>query len=132
VLDFAVLLLICSLRLLHPFPFSADPKFARSQLTRFFTRPYEQGIRQFSLSDVASNILLFVPFGFLWLGARKRQTLAVAVGLTVGLILEASQIALQSRTPSVTDVCCLAEPWAGAAIFNRYHLIQNSPSFRSG
>jgi hypothetical protein len=47
-----------------PFRFSDDPEFVRSQLTRFFTPPYEHGVRKFSLPDVVSNILLFVPFGF--------------------------------------------------------------------
>lgn len=53
-----------------PFRFSDDSEFVRSQFARFFTPPYDHGVRRFSLPDVVSNILLFVPFGFLWVGAE--------------------------------------------------------------
>src|SRR5438445_8625401 len=53
-----------------PFRFSDDPEFVRSQFVRFFTPPYDHGARRFSLPDVVSNILLFVPFGFLWVGGE--------------------------------------------------------------
>jgi VanZ family protein len=96
---------------------------------------YYQAEPQAALFDLAKKLFLLGPLGFLIAAgkstgsAKKRQTLAVAVGLTVGLILEACQIALQSRTPSMTDVLLFGGAcWAGAVIFNRYHLIQNSRS----
>jgi VanZ family protein len=101
---------------------------------------YYQAEPQAALFDLAKKLFLLGPLGFLVAAgkssgsARKRQTLAVAAGLTVGLTLEGGQIALQSRTPSITDVLLFgAACWAGATIFNRYHLIQNSrSSVRSG
>src|ERR671911_3064080 len=47
-----------------PFHFNRDPEFVQSQWTRFFTPLFDHGVRQFSIPDVLSNILLFVPFGF--------------------------------------------------------------------
>jgi glycopeptide antibiotics resistance protein len=91
---------------------------------------YYQAEPQAALFDLAKKLFLLGPLGFIIAAgkssgsARKRQILAVAAGLTVGLILEAGQIAVQSRTPSMTDVLLFgAASWAGAAIFNRYHLI---------
>src|SRR5512146_1351797 len=58
-----------------PFRFSDDPEFVRSQFARLITLPYHQGVRRFSLPDVVSNILLFVPLGFLWIGGElSRRT----------------------------------------------------------
>ena len=134
------------------------------------SRPtYGHGVRRFSLSDVVSNVLLCIPFGFLWVGGefylrmqlvlwrratsrafrpgkklfllgplgfliaagnrdgspRKQQALAATAGLLVGLILEAGQIALQSRNPSLTDVLLFGgAAWAGAAVFERYRRIR--------
>jgi glycopeptide antibiotics resistance protein len=152
-----------------PFRFSVDPEFVRSQFVRFFTPPYDHGARRFSLPDVVSNVLLCIPFGFLWVGGefylrmqlvlwrratsrafrpgkklfllgplgfliaagnrdgspRKQQALAATAGLLVGLILEAGQIALQSRNPSLTDVLLFGgAAWAGAAVFERYRRIR--------
>ena len=47
--------------------------------------------------------------------------------LLVGLILEAGQIALQSRNPSLTDVLLFGgAAWTGAVIFGRYRRIWDS------
>src|SRR5262249_4726934 len=53
-----------------PFRFSDDPEFVRSQFVRFFAPPYDHGVRRFSLPDVVSNVLLFVPFGLLCVGGE--------------------------------------------------------------
>lgn len=56
----------------------------------------------------------------------KRQALAATAGLLVGLILEAGQIALQSRNPSLTDVLLFGgAAWAGAVVFERYRRIRD-------
>ena len=98
-----------------PFRFSDDPEFVRSQLTRFFTPPYHQGVRQFSLPDVVSNILLFVPFGFLCVGTTvfplhgelRRPVLAIGLlGLLAGLMIESGQLLSPGRTPSILDALC--------------------------
>src|SRR5262245_40807030 len=78
-----------------PFRFSYDPVFVRSQFVGFFAPPYDHGVRRFSLPDVMSNILLFVPFGFFWVGGefslrlqsrfRKAALTAGVLGLLSGL-----------------------------------------------
>ena len=99
-----------------PFRFSDDPEFVRSQFFRFFTPPYDHGIRRFSLPDVVSNILLFVPFGFLWIGgqfSRRRQNrfwrVAFAggvLGLLAGLMIESGQMFSPGRIASMLDAFC--------------------------
>ena len=58
-----------------PFKFTDDAAFVQSQWSGFFNPPYADGVRQFSLSDLVSNILLFVPFGFLWVGSDIGKTI---------------------------------------------------------
>jgi VanZ family protein len=99
-----------------PFRFSDDPEFVRSQLTRFFTSPYAHGIRRFSVPDVVSNILLFVPFGFLWAGAEvfplahaklRRSVIPLGIlGLLTGLMIESGQMFSPGRTASILDALC--------------------------
>src|SRR5262245_43404835 len=99
-----------------PFRFSDDPEFVRSQFVRFFTPPYDHGVRQFSLPDVVSNILLFVPFGFLWVGSEfsvrrhsRFQKVAFTggvLGLLFGLLIESGQMFSPGRTASILDALC--------------------------
>jgi VanZ family protein len=77
-------------------------------------------------------MFLLGPLGFVIAAAdstgssRKRIARAATAGLLVGLILEASQIALQSRTPSLTDVLLFGgAAWAGAMISERYRRIRD-------
>jgi VanZ family protein len=96
-----------------PFRFSDDPEFVRSQFGRFFTPPYDHGARRFSLPDVVSNILLFVPFGFLWVGGEfspRVQTRFWGVaftggvlGLLSGLMIESGQMFSPGRIASILD-----------------------------
>jgi len=96
-----------------PFRFSADPVFIHSQWSRFFTPPFVHSVRQFSLLDVVSNILLFVPFGFLWIGAEIgsrpfsglfKAILSVwIIGLLFGLGIETGQTFSPGRTASILD-----------------------------
>ena len=87
---------------------------------------------QAALFDLAKKLFLLGPLGFL-IGAgdrdgspRKRQALATAAGLLVGLILEAGQIGLQSRNPSLTDILLFGgAAWTGAVVFERYRRIQD-------
>ncbi len=99
-----------------PFRFSADPTFVESQLIHFFTPLFVNGVRQFSIPDVVSNVLLFIPFGFLWVGSEigKRifsRMLGTAVmigvlGLLFGLTIETGQLFSPGRTASVLDALC--------------------------
>src|SRR4029077_1037722 len=99
-----------------PFRFSDDPEFVRSQFVQFFTPPYDHGARQFSIPDVLSNILLFVPFGFLWVGgefslrASRRLSRALLaggfLGLVSGLAIESGQMFSPGRIASILDASC--------------------------
>src|SRR5262245_25455725 len=99
-----------------PFRFSDDPEFVRSQFVRFFTPPYDHGVRRFSLPDVVSNILLFVPFGFFWVGGefslrlqnrlRKVAFTGGVLGLLFGLLIESGQMFSPGRTASILDALC--------------------------
>ena len=99
-----------------PFRFSDNPEFVRSQLVRFFTPPYDHGVRRFSLPDVVSNVLLFVPFGLLWVGGefslRMQSRLGrVAftggvLGLLSGLMIESGQMFSPGRIASILDAVC--------------------------
>ena len=87
---------------------------------------------QAALFDLAKKLFLLGSLGFLIAAGnraaspRKRQVLATAVGLSVGLILEAAQIGLQSRNPSLTDVLLFGgAAWAGAVVFERYRRIRD-------
>src|SRR5215475_9401490 len=99
-----------------PFRISDDPEFVRSQFVRFFTPPYEHGVRRFSLPDVVSNVLLFVPFGLLWVGGefflRMQSRLGKAafttelLGLLSGLVIESGQMFSPGRIASILDALC--------------------------
>jgi len=99
-----------------PFRFSDDWEFVRAQFARFFTPPYDHGSRQFSIPDVLSNILLFVPFGFLWVGgefslrASRRLSKAIlaggVLGLLCGLAIESGQMFSPGRIASILDASC--------------------------
>ena len=73
-------------------------------------------------SDVAANVLLFVPLGFLGRlsagSARRRSPRAVALaGTALSLALEALQTLLPGRYPSVVDVLANgAGAWLGARL----------------
>jgi len=99
-----------------PFRFSDDPEFVRSQFVRFFAPPYDHGVRRFSLPDVVSNVLLFVPFGFLWVGGEFSLRLqscfwrvaftAGLLGLLSGLVIESGQMFSPGRIASILDALC--------------------------
>ncbi len=135
-----------------PFRFSDDPEFVRGQFARFFMPPYVHGSRQFSIPDVLSNILLFVPFGFLWVGgefslrASKRLASAIltggVLGLMLGLAIESGQMFSPGRIASILDASCnglgsAAGSAAGYLIFRAFRgdfglillqLLQQRPS----
>ena len=97
-----------------PFRFSSDPLFVRLQWQNFFTWPIVNGVRQFSILDVASNVLLFVPFGFLWSGCEFGNSRAfgffrtvifvTSLGALFSLAIEFCQLFSPGRTTSILDV----------------------------
>jgi VanZ family protein len=101
-----------------PFRFSADPNLLHHQLSRAQILPYQAGVKNFSIPDVVSNILLFVPFGTLVVGAGvrirgahfpwARVVLVGGYGLGFGLAIEAGQVFTPYRTTSLLDTTCNA------------------------
>jgi VanZ family protein len=99
-----------------PFHFNRDPEFVQSQWTRFFTPLFDHGVRQFSIPDVLSNILLFVPFGFFWVGGEfprygiSRPVTAMfttgVLGLLFGSVIEFGQTFSPGRIASILDAFC--------------------------
>jgi glycopeptide antibiotics resistance protein len=99
-----------------PFHFNHDPEFLQSQWTRFFTPLFDHGIRKFSIPDVLSNILLFVPFGFFRVGGEfprhglSRPLPAMfttgVLGLLFGLVIESGQTFSPGRIASILDALC--------------------------
>jgi len=93
---------------LLPFNFTLDATQAATRL-RALDEPLRHRV---SLADVVSNVLLFLPWGFLvgcrpssWHG-RLGKTLAVAAlsGLVLSGAVECAQLFLPSRTTSLVDL----------------------------
>ena len=73
---------------------------------------------------LAAAETLLVTRGFHGTSVRD---IAAAAGLLIGPILEAGQIALQSRTPSMTDVLLFGgAAWTGAVVCARYRRIRDA------
>ena len=88
---------------------------------------------QSALFDLAKKLFIMGPLGFLIAArsvdktSRQRRRIAALVGLFAGAVLEASQIALHSRTPSITDVLLFGlASWAGAVLFERFSILRGS------
>jgi VanZ family protein len=99
-----------------PFHFDFDPNFARWRWSLFLTDSLHERIAHASLSDVVSNILLFIPFGILrmWLwSARVRgkrpllpTLVTAAYGLILGVVIESGQTLSPGRISSLLDALC--------------------------
>jgi len=98
---------------LIPFRFSADPDFVRSNLAKVQFFPFRAGAKNFSLPDVASNVLLFIPFGFLLAGGGfrvlgpswPRRICAIgALALGFASAIELGQLFAAGRRTSGIDV----------------------------
>ena len=106
-----------------PFRFNIDPKFVHENLAKVQTYPFRDGRRNFSILDVASNVLLFVPFGFLAAtsgrppSSSRHWAFRIAViGLSAAAfatVIEGGQLFTVERTSSVMDVAANA---AGAIV----------------
>lgn len=105
-----------------PFQINLDLDFARWRLDIFLSVTSGTGVWTYSTPDLVSNVLLFVPFGLLLIGAvsnrrERRRSAALLLGgllgAMFGLIVELAQLFMPSRTPSILDVICNG---TGAAI----------------
>ena len=98
-----------------PFYFNLDPNFVRWRWLSLLSAPVIPRVRQFFILDVASNVLLFVPLGFLLLAANREDRasgsfatplLIGALGLLFGLSIECGQTLTPFRSPSILDALC--------------------------
>ncbi|MGE5057746.1 MAG: VanZ family protein [Betaproteobacteria bacterium] len=99
-----------------PFHFNFDPNFVRWRWTVFLTESLREDAARPSLSDIVSNILLFVPFGILSVWARAPHStdragfLAIVrttlTGLLFAIIIESGQTVAPGRDPSMLDALC--------------------------
>ena len=96
-----------------PFHFSANPDFVRSRLAQLELFPYQEGTRNFSVLDLVSNVLLFIPLGFLLSGSgvwRTGRSWALRIGVSAVLALlfstsiELGQLFSPGRTASGIDI----------------------------
>lgn len=99
-----------------PFHFNFDPNFVRWRWTVFLTESLREDAARPSLSDIVSNILLFVPFGILsvWAsasgsryGARFLLILRTTLfGFLFATMIECGQTVAPGRDPSMIDALC--------------------------
>ncbi len=97
-----------------PFLFTVDPRVVRAHLATFQLYPFQDGRKNFSIPDVASNVFLFVPFGFLLAGSGLRAAgrgggarRIVACGTAAAAFataIEIGQLFTLNRTASLLDV----------------------------
>ena len=99
-----------------PFHFNFDPNFVRWRWAVFLTESLHEDIARPSLSDIVSNILLFVPFGILSVWARPAGSTDRArffpilcttlYGLLFATVIESGQTVAPGRDPSIRDALC--------------------------
>ena len=115
-----------------PFHFNLDPNFVRWRIDIFFSHSLFRGIRHWSSTDVLTNILVYMPLGFVmtgsWYTRRKSngsRTLPFAigvVGLLIALAIELGQALSPYRSPSMLDAFCNGlGTFIGATL--SYHLL---------
>lgn len=99
-----------------PFRFNLDPNFIIWRWQVFLFDSLRIELRQFSTPDIASNILLFCPFGFLLIGAYRSRPceksssamclMIGGLGFLFGFMIESGQTLAPLRSPSMLDALC--------------------------
>jgi len=128
------LLLFYSLLIVYgsflPFYFNLDPNFLAWRWDTFVSSPVVPQVRNL-LPDVISNILLFVPWGFLWVAVGKERQIfrshaaplvIGALGLLLGLSIECGQTLSPFRSPSKLDALCNGAGAVVGATFGYFFL----------
>jgi hypothetical protein len=84
-------------------------------VSEIFTKDFlESSTRSLSLSDVVINVIIFVPFGFLYFAAlaarRERELISVILTLALGsgfsVLMETAQHFSMTRCSTLSDVFC--------------------------
>jgi VanZ family protein len=82
---------------------------------------------QSALFDLGKKLIIVGPLGFVVASRKPGRSLAALFGLISGAMLEASQVALRSRTASITDVLIFGiAAWSGAVAFEHFARIRSS------
>ncbi len=81
----------------------------------------------FAAFDMGKKLYVSIPLGFVLAAQvslpKVRLYRATLLGSMIGVVLETSQIALRSRTPSVTDALLIGfGSWVGAVAFEYFHV----------
>lgn len=95
-----------------PFALTVDPAVVRDNMALAILSPYDaDGHRVFSLADLASNVILGVPLGFLLVAGgfggtalTGRVVLAGALDLLLAATIETGQLLAPGRIASTVDV----------------------------
>jgi VanZ family protein len=95
-----------------PFDLTTDPAVIRQNVAMAVMAPYADGHRLFSLADLASNVILGAPFGFLIVtiglaggsSLARRLALAGLLDLVLAAGIEAGQLLAPGRVASAVDV----------------------------
>ena len=78
-------------------------------------------------ADLAVNLALFVPFGYLWTGRRPRRLPLVMAAAAISAGAELTQLFSTTRYPSGTDVVyAMAGALIGAAFKTRAQTLRSS------
>jgi glycopeptide antibiotics resistance protein len=110
-----------------PFRFSIDPAFVHENLAKVQLYPFRDARRNFSILDVASNVLLFFPFGFLAATSGRPPSSSRLWALRITIVgfsatafataIEGGQLFTTERTCSVLDVAAnLSGAMVGAGV----------------
>jgi len=95
---------------LIPFKFNTDPSFIEHRLDTISIIPYHNLERSISLTDLAGNIILFIPFGFLlymYLTYQNKKhpiIIAALAGAILSLSIELAQIFIEDRNAAGHDL----------------------------
>ena len=107
-----------------PFQLTTEPALVQRHLAAVKLLPFDAGRRTFSIPDVVSNVLLYIPFG-LFLAASGfgefarfgRVLLCGLIGAALSIAIELGQLFTLDRTTSAVDVMCnTAGTMLGAAM----------------
>ncbi len=130
-----LLLMICVLGYfeLQPFDWISAQEISGS-LSRIEWLPfgaYYVAHPQAAFFDLITKLYLSAPVGFLFMAQRQfvdhqvKKWKALCACSLLGLCLEAGQIAIRARSPSITDVAIIGlGSWLGALAFERYQSLK--------
>jgi VanZ family protein len=98
-----------------PFRLTTDAGIVRRHLAMAWLLPFVDGRRNFSLPDVVSNVLLYIPFGIFLAASTGRAleerrawrfVLCGVIAAVLSILVEVGQLFTVDRATSLLDVVC--------------------------